>query len=276
MSSMAEPHKKTHRKPPKTSRFLGCFGFFGNKNPPEKPIKTGGRNKKRSPSFSMLCFTARKSRTKTVPLDNSDNKTVSSGESHAPSKLIKKKSDRKIPWRQNSKADQQQSASPTEGPEPNIFLGNSKSSDPTRTGSTLSGSPTVKSKQNPNPKTHPKLSHTVSLPVLNSGKRAGNPRIHDRVNLKEHKRKDNRVVQKLDPVMGLFVITVTLVIMLFWGRLCAILCTSAWFYFRPRTVINDNDTKNITDSSDSDLNSEEYKKRIVLEGLLERNYKVTL
>ncbi|KAK8562579.1 hypothetical protein V6N12_010653 [Hibiscus sabdariffa] len=203
---MAEPHKKTHKTPPKTSRFPGCFGFLGKKNPPENPIKTRTRNKTRSPCFSMPCFTATKSGTKTVPVDNSDNKAVAAAESHAPSKLIKKKSDCKTPSWQNSKADQQQS--PKEGLEPNIPLGNRKNSDPTGTGSSLPGSPTVKQKLNP--KTHPKLSHTVSLPILNCGKRAGNPRVHDRVNLKQHKRKDNRVAEKLDPVMGLFIIMVTL------------------------------------------------------------------
>ncbi|XP_039068749.1 uncharacterized protein At5g23160-like [Hibiscus syriacus] len=266
MSSMAEPPKKT----PKTSRFLGCFGFSGMKNRPEKPIKTGNRNKTRSPSCPMLCFTGRKSRTKTVPFDNSDNKTVSGGESCTPSKLIKKKT----PSRQNSKADQQQTASLTEGPKPNIPIENRKNSNLMRTGSSLPGSPTVKS--NPNQQTQPKLSYTVSLPVLDRGKRAENPRIHDRVNSKQIKRKNNDVVKKFDPVTGLSIIMVTLVIMLLWGRLCAVLCTSAWFYFHYRTAVNDNSIKIESDSNISDLDSEEYKKRIVLEGLLERNHKITL
>ncbi|KAL4362008.1 hypothetical protein GQ457_04G005000 [Hibiscus cannabinus] len=273
---MAEPNKKTRQKIPKTSRFLSCFGFSGKKNPPEKPIKTGSRNKARSPSSScpVFCFPVRKSRTKTVPVDNPDNKAVGAGESQTPSKPIKKKPDRKIPSLQNSKADRQQTASFKEGPDPNILLGNRKLLDRSISGSSQPDSPTVKSK--PNPKTRPKLSHTVSLPVLDGGKPTENHRIHDRVNLKHHKRKNNVVVEKLDPLMGLSIIMVTLVIMLLWGRLCAILCISVWFYFRPQISINDNNTKSITDSNDSNLNSEEYKKKIVLEGLLERNHKVTL
>lgn len=69
------------------------------------------------------------------------------------------------------------------------------------------------------------------------------------------------------------IIMVTLVIMILWGRLCAILCTAVWFYFIPRLrsaterpVSSDGPNPNRPD-----LNSEEYKKRVVLEGLLERN-----
>ncbi|MBA0682798.1 hypothetical protein Goari_024491 [Gossypium aridum] len=278
MSSMAEPQKKTH----KTSRFLACFGFSCKKNLPKKPIQTGSKNTP-SLSFPMLCFRPGKSRTKTVPVDNSD-KTDIGGENHTPSKLSKKKSDIKlIPSRQNSKPDPQLSfpsqasrTRPKEGPEPNILLGNRKLSDPTRTGSSLPGSPTVKPKINL--KTQSKLSHTVSLPVLDGNQRVGNPRKHDRVNSKQHQRKNNGVVGKFDSAMGLSIIMVILVIMLVWGRVCAILCTSAWFYFRSRyrTINNDNDIESTANSNESDLNSKEYKKKIVLEGLLERNHRVGL
>lgn len=82
-----------------------------------------------------------------------------------------------------------------------------------------------------------------------------------------------------DPIVGMSVLVVTLVIMVFWGRFCAILCTSAWLYFIPRFrkrgVVNVNDeeeakTKLKTDV-DLDLDSEEYKKRVIMEGLLGRN-----
>ncbi|CAG7879022.1 unnamed protein product [Brassica rapa] len=41
-------------------------------------------------------------------------------------------------------------------------------------------------------------------------------------------------VRKFDPVIGISVIILTLVIMLVWGRVFAILCTSAWCYSLPR------------------------------------------
>lgn len=82
-----------------------------------------------------------------------------------------------------------------------------------------------------------------------------------------------------DPIIGMSVLVVTLVIMIFWGRFCAILCTSAWLYFIPRfrdsvVVVDDDDhhddakmkSKNVVD-----LDSEEYKKKVIMEGLLGRN-----
>lgn len=88
--------------------------------------------------------------------------------------------------------------------------------------------------------------------------------------------KDQRVGLKsegrLDPIVGMSVIMVTLIIMLLWGRLCAILCTSAWFYFIPmlKNAIG-SDIGIDSNSKTLDMNSEEYKKRVVLEGFLRRN-----
>lgn len=83
---------------------------------------------------------------------------------------------------------------------------------------------------------------------------------------------------KLDPLVGMTVIMVTLIIMLLWGRLCAILCTAAWFYLIPRlTNTNSSSTAGNTFPhphprvDDFDFNSDEYKKKVVLEGFLERN-----
>ncbi|XP_022726413.1 uncharacterized protein At5g23160-like [Durio zibethinus] len=272
---MAEPLKKTHQTNPRSSCFLGCFGFSKKKKPLEKTIQTSV------------------SRTKTVPVVNTE-KAESDSKSHM-SKMIKKKSDSKLSSEpqspanhkhshQNSKANQQLASSnqaarerPNEtklqGPEPNIFLGNKKLLDPTRTGSSLPGSPNVKPKTKP--KTQAELSHTVSLPLPGRNQRVGNPRIHARINLKDELQQKNN-----DPVMGMYIIMVTLIIMLVWGRLCAILCTSAWFYFCPRfpTTINNSDitVQRPVNSNDLDLNSEGYKKRVVLEGLLDRNHRVTL
>lgn len=80
-----------------------------------------------------------------------------------------------------------------------------------------------------------------------------------------------------DPIVGMSVLVVTLVIMIFWGRFCAILCTSAWLYFIPRFrksgVVNVNDEEEAKTKlkNDVDLDSEEYKKRVIMEGLLGRN-----
>jgi hypothetical protein len=68
--------------------------------------------------------------------------------------------------------------------------------------------------------------------------------------------------------------------MIFWGRFCAILCTSAWLYFIPRfrdsVVVVDVDDDHHDDAKMKsknvvDLDSEEYKKKVIMEGLLGRN-----
>ncbi|XP_015868706.3 uncharacterized protein At5g23160 [Ziziphus jujuba] len=97
--------------------------------------------------------------------------------------------------------------------------------------------------------------------------------------IKSDPRKNVGPTIKYDSVVGMSVIMVTLVILFLWGRLCAILCTSAWFYFVPRfrsVMANDNrvfvETTPTTKKNPEtvDFNSGEYKKKVVLEGFLER------
>lgn len=139
-----------------------------------------------------------------------------------------------------------------------------------RGGSNQPGSPEAK----PKPTRPSAISHSASLPV---SFHVGNPSSStlSRGTLKKKPaRKKDELAEKLDPVIGLSVIMVALIIMLLWGRFCAILCTSAWFYFVPRL-------RNVTKSDDvvgknpnsHDYNSEEYKKKVVLEGFLERNHR---
>ncbi|KAL1832669.1 hypothetical protein ACET3Z_002320 [Daucus carota] len=74
---------------------------------------------------------------------------------------------------------------------------------------------------------------------------------------------------KLDPIIGMTIMMGTLVIMLIWGKVCAILCTCAWLYMVPRlrTVVDSRERK----SGGLDFESVEYKKKVVLEGLLKRD-----
>lgn len=58
--------------------------------------------------------------------------------------------------------------------------------------------------------------------------------------------------------------------MLVWGKLCAILCTSAWFYFVPRLRSEDSVSNGLI-SAESFYDSEEYKKKVVMDGFLERS-----
>lgn len=92
-----------------------------------------------------------------------------------------------------------------------------------------------------------------------------------------HEKKESTCKEALDSnsMIGLSIIVVILVLMLFLGKLYAILCTSAWFYMIPRlrTAVDSNHVivNNGLDSNVPDLNSDEHKKRVVLEGLLQRN-----
>ncbi|KAI4304926.1 hypothetical protein MLD38_040383 [Melastoma candidum] len=90
--------------------------------------------------------------------------------------------------------------------------------------------------------------------------------------LKPRRDADNR----LDPMVGMSIVLVTLIVMVFWGHVCAILCTAAWFYVIPRLRWPPSDRDVSKEGLESawgevDLSSEDNKKRVVLEGLLERN-----
>lgn len=61
----------------------------------------------------------------------------------------------------------------------------------------------------------------------------------------------------------------SLVVLVIWGRIFSILCTSIAFYFIPRRRLNRvNSVTNATEFLD--LDSDQYKKRVIMAGLLER------
>ncbi|XP_010454599.1 PREDICTED: uncharacterized protein At5g23160-like [Camelina sativa] len=101
-------------------------------------------------------------------------------------------------------------------------------------------------------------------------------------------RKESRV-GNFDPIIGISIIMLTLMIMLMWGRVCAILCTSTWCYFLPRireaaTAVGVAKRKRSGSGKaesrlfpgDVDLSSEAHKKKVVLEGFLVRQHRVSL
>lgn len=68
---------------------------------------------------------------------------------------------------------------------------------------------------------------------------------------------------------GLSLLLLSLLVLIFWGKVCAILCTSTWLFFMPGQSKGGDLAVNMVGMLDVD--SDEYKKRIILEGLLERN-----
>lgn len=72
------------------------------------------------------------------------------------------------------------------------------------------------------------------------------------------------------------ILVVALAVVIVWGRTCAIVCTSAWLYFIPRLrteaksgVIG----RTPAHFSTPEIDSEQYKKKVILEGLLERKHR---
>ncbi|KAH1074010.1 hypothetical protein J1N35_026338 [Gossypium stocksii] len=275
---MAEPLNPTHQN---HSWFLGCFGFTMNKKSHPKPIQ-----KKTRWLWQMFRLSPTKSITKTPPVNKADKAKADHAKTKTKtSKPVKKKlpdstkssSKPHTPSRQNSKADQRLASTNQIVRETTkeTWAARGSLSEPTRSRS-LPDSVVTKPKPKPK-KTQTVLSHMVSLPVLGGSQRVGNNGIRaPPVNSKD--------LRLGNIELGMSVIVVTLIIMLVWGRLCAILCTSAWLYFCPllRTRVNGNgsssggggeSTQNLNDSY---LNSKEYKKKVVLEGLLHRNNRITL
>ncbi|CAL0318530.1 unnamed protein product [Lupinus luteus] len=99
--------------------------------------------------------------------------------------------------------------------------------------------------------------------------------MHAKQHVRRLPKKYKPTTTSYDSVVGISVVMVTMVMMIFWGRLCAILCTSAWLYFisRSRLNVTENGVKkklNNNLDSDLDLDSELYKKKVIMEGLLDR------
>ncbi|XP_015072899.1 uncharacterized protein At5g23160 [Solanum pennellii] len=118
-----------------------------------------------------------------------------------------------------------------------------------------------------------KLSHSKSLPP----QKQKNPEKKVNDDKKSRQRREDVLSDdNFDSIMGMSILMVTLLIMLFWGKACAIVCTCAWFYFLPRfRTKNEAVIAGKIDgvAGDVDRNSEEYKKKVVLEGFLERNHR---
>ncbi|KAF5728004.1 hypothetical protein HS088_TW21G00146 [Tripterygium wilfordii] len=66
---------------------------------------------------------------------------------------------------------------------------------------------------------------------------------------------------------GLCFVVFSLVVLVFWGKVCAIFCTSTWLFFVPCRSIR-SDSRN---GDSLEFDSEQYKKKIIMEGLLDRN-----
>ncbi|PSS13395.1 hypothetical protein CEY00_Acc14004 [Actinidia chinensis var. chinensis] len=261
-------HKSLKTKPRNRSCFLGCFGF-SRKDPLASPVKPRGRKMTRW--LSRSCFSVKKSDAKTVPIDatTASSPTASQIPGTSPDQVVcdkpqKKRHEpvQKINLEVHKILDDANSLKDETSPPTRLYF--CQKIEAIKAGGSHPSSPEKRSKPN---RTTAALSHSISLPPPKREKKAtadacGNFR--------------GRLegTDKFDPVVGISIIMVTLVLMLLWGRLCAILCTSAWFYFIPRlrntAAGSDVWVENGSNRVDPDLNYEEQKKKVVLEGFLER------
>ncbi|KAL1565413.1 hypothetical protein AAHA92_07634 [Salvia divinorum] len=110
-----------------------------------------------------------------------------------------------------------------------------------------------------------RLSHSVSLPLPHQEKQ----------NLPPPPAAEGG---EFDSTVGAVIVSATLVVMVIWGKFWAIVCATAWFYSVPRIRAkmeeSSGDEIESGESEGVDFDSWEYKKKVVLEGLLHRHQKL--
>ncbi|KAF8407445.1 hypothetical protein HHK36_006578 [Tetracentron sinense] len=292
LSSMAEIQNQPHKPKPQRSCFLPCFRFSGEVPDPDDTNFPSSRRKIRW--FSRTRFRMKKSGTKTVPLEapipeksnlSTEIEPVDSGEitdkRQIPATLVVA-SDQSVKLKaRKTKHGIVQSTileirkpldhvTPVEGDTCHQQLPIHRKTESKIAGGSQPGSP------GNNPKSSKKLMFTLapSFPLATA-----HPSRRSRLVGEKSGRRNDTLAGKLDPIVGMSILMVTLAIMLLWGRLCAIVCTSVCFYFVPRLRIagkSDVNRDNRSESGDSGLNSVECKKKVVLEGFLERNRRNTI
>ncbi|XP_010250117.1 PREDICTED: uncharacterized protein At5g23160 isoform X2 [Nelumbo nucifera] len=309
---MAEIAKQPQKTKPKriASCFPSCFGFAGRVLDPDdmRPAQTnggsGGRIRKRWLSWSRFRM-KKPNATKTVPVDAPplrdeapDVKDI--GVVMDSNKIASK---RQIPPKMDRKPSRRPTVLVNEPDHQSLFEEKYRTAKKTivqtrkeldtagqARADTCQKQPTRKSESRKSgegsPENQPKTKHSQHA-TLNSHSRSpphNRPQIiqaaasttRSRSAEKRPSSEKAAVAGKFDAVAGMSILMVTLAIMLFWGKLCAILVTSAWLYSIPRlrTAVKPDMVAGEGDNSNSiDFNSEEYKKKVILEGLLERNHR---
>ncbi|KAK3027807.1 hypothetical protein RJ639_041975 [Escallonia herrerae] len=299
---MANTKDNNKRSTPRSSCFLCCFGYSGQvsaKKLPHDMAKSDTRRKPRWLSWSRSRM--KKYAVKTVPVDatvaesisqSGDLKSVKRGssKSQAPATAIILGQNPAASQAHNTKVAKKryENEQDTDPESPESLVPSDAVADDTwqkrlpcwkkstkRAGASHPGSPETQPHSSKTKTSS--LSYSASFPApkqMNPPPPAGVDSKVCQVN--KHKENDT-FAGKVDPLVGMSIIMVTLVIMMLWGKLCAILCTSAWFFCVPhlKTAMKPSNiiVKNALNSGRPDLDSAEYKKRVVLEGLLDRNHR---
>lgn len=96
------------------------------------------------------------------------------------------------------------------------------------------------------------------------------------VKQQQQRKKNVRSSEFFSTNIGLSLIALSLLVLIVWGKICAILCTSTWLLlmsarFKERGVIKKS-SKWDDQLRGENVYSGKYKKRVIMEGLLERNH----
>ncbi|KAM7487910.1 hypothetical protein LguiB_025394 [Lonicera macranthoides] len=263
--------KSKSKSKPRRKYFLGrCFGFSDKKMSDD--VVKSSKSRKKNRFLSWLRFQGKKLAIKTVPVDTaSPEKLCRSTEIEEIAVPVTDQTVNNKPHKkryensQNILLESSETIDSAKNTCQKVIL-RVKKKDSKRKSISHQGSPDQKKSSVSNNI----LFHSASLPAIQvPGPATGDSHIDKE---KSHK----MTTGKYEPVVGMSIIMMTLIIMIVWGKLCAILCTCAWFYFLPRLKksidSNNVDVNNRTlKSGETDINSEEYKKKVVLEGLLRRS-----
>ncbi|KAI3713979.1 hypothetical protein L1987_72568 [Smallanthus sonchifolius] len=268
--------------PPSTSTcFLGCFGCSGKKPHLTDEVNSGSRHRRRR-WISKWRFSFKKPPTKTVPVDlptapeksepvtNAPTTAGSTWEENENPTLTKKHAitveenkPRRKKWTVAVKSQDGSNRS------------RQKEIKPAATSAPEQKTVTMAHTLVSSPLKPLMITHSKSQPLATRQKHPHAPPVDEGV-----RRKSGPSGGEFDSISGMSVILVILVILVLWGKLCAILCTSSWFFIAPRLVAAGQ--RSAVDSADKrppgadnnlDLESVEYKKKVILEGLLQRNHR---
>eukprot|EP00268_Persea_americana_P030445 TRINITY_DN29459_c1_g1_i2.p1 TRINITY_DN29459_c1_g1~~TRINITY_DN29459_c1_g1_i2.p1 ORF type:complete len:312 (+),score=17.94 TRINITY_DN29459_c1_g1_i2:71-1006(+) len=300
-----EKNPKPPKPKPKNSCFPPCLGFGRAVSGLKKPPSDIKSRKKRPGWFSWSSFRKRKSGSKTVPVDVAGvvEKAARGADTVAEmGEVTKRVSEKTVGKRQNRGAQVCRDVGEA------VAVAEKGDLDKSRKSKIGSGKfprtepqnsiPAVESRK---PATTAAKDDTCPVPARKTGARPGSPEAEpsrslttsssfpppsrqksaqtegtSRLSARKTGREDDPLAGKLDTTVGISILIVTLAILLLWGRFCAVVCTSAWFYFISRLKTAGKSEKvveNQMDCGKPDIESSEYKKQVVLEGLLERNHR---
>ncbi|CAH2073557.1 unnamed protein product [Thlaspi arvense] len=259
--SMAKTEKKARERSGPSSYILACFGFsrkiYSDKPVVEAEDSGEKKMKKKKRSRWLLCskFRLKNGEIKPAPIEQTEksaSRVEGETDNQKPVPMISRMTDRK-----NIPVDEKAVNQETKETKPKDLR--DRPTDRSNSIESLGSS----------------KEDTCPVQISDSSTRYGKP------DSKPSRAKNGSRVEKFDPVVGISIIILTLMIMLIWGRLCAILCTSACCYFLPRLRDAAALAKRKRSSSDGsayvpDLNSELYKRKVVLDGFLGRQNRVSL